>query len=109
MEVWVRKDHDGSVHSMRRLQGPEDLQVVQGLGDSMGMEEASMGLLMEALRQEALLQTILYASEHSGILDEEKVQSAVEGVLSKLQKEVLTRIVQGTCEAFLRQHSENIP
>ena len=62
MEVHVCRDAEGNVHSARKLQDEEDESAVQTLGNSQGMEEGSFGLLIEATRQEAMLQALLKVS-----------------------------------------------
>jgi hypothetical protein len=62
MEVHVCRDAEGNVHSARKLQDEDDEVAVQSLGNSQGMEEGSFGLLIEATRQEVMLQTLLKIS-----------------------------------------------
>lgn len=62
IEVHVCRDVEGNVHSARKLQDPEDEAAVQTLGNSQGMEEGSFGLLIEAARQETMLQVLVKLS-----------------------------------------------
>lgn len=62
IEVHVCRDAEGNVHSARKLQDEEDEGAVQTLGDSQGMEEGSFGLLIEAARQETMLQALIKVS-----------------------------------------------
>lgn len=62
IEVHVCKDELGNVHSARKLQDELDESTVQTLGNAGGMEEGSFGLLVEATRQEAMLQVLIKLS-----------------------------------------------
>ena len=65
IEVHVCRDREGNVHSARKLQSEEDEAAVQNLGNARGMEEGSFGLLVESIRQEAMLQTLVKFSNDS--------------------------------------------
>jgi hypothetical protein len=74
IEVHVCRDAQGNVHSARKLQDEEDEATVQNLGNAGGMEEGSFGLLVEAARQEAMLQVLIKFSN-----DEEFKEKLLSG------------------------------
>lgn len=100
VEVWIRKLPDGSVQTHRRFQSHEDIELASSL-DGGGIGEVSLGLFLEALRQEALLQTMLCVYAHPGIVDEQKISEAVGEVFRDVLKNSLPQIVRASCKALL--------
>lgn len=67
VEVHVHRDEHGRVHSNRRLRGESDQQVALSW-PSGGMEQVAFALLVEAMRQEALLQILIKESQEPGFI-----------------------------------------
>lgn len=110
IEVHVRKDRSGKVQSFRRLQSEQDEKVVQGFSSSGGMEEGAWALMVESVRTEALLQTLIKMSND---LDFKKnllaAQAPSEELIEKLTaatmnvgRRVLDSIVSSLVEETLR-------
>lgn len=85
IEVHVCRDAAGNVHSARKLQDDQDEVAVQALGNSQGMEEGSFGLLIEAARQEAMLQVLVKVSNDEEF--KEKLLSE-NGITEDLREQV---------------------
>lgn len=85
IEVHVCRDVEGNVHSARKLQDEDDETAVQTMGNSQGMEEGSFGLLIEAARQEAMLQALIKVSN-----DEEFKEKLLSGseIIDDLREQV---------------------
>jgi predicted transcriptional regulator len=67
LEVKISVDEKGNVITSSNLQDSVDRETVKGLGLSDGMAEASFGLLVEAVRQEAWIQGIILANNQTDI------------------------------------------
>jgi len=111
VEVGIRRDHKGGVRSYRRLQDADDASVVEDMGPSRGMEEASFGLLTEATRTEAMLQVLAKLSNEPEYLKEiASAESAPEDLIEKISDMVrsqvtltLDKIVEGLARETVEQ------
>ena len=66
IEVHVAKDHNNQVFSLHKLQHEEDEATVQRLPNQ-GLEECVFALLIETLRRESLLQTLVLMSQDPSV------------------------------------------
>lgn len=93
IEVGVRKDHEGTWRSYKRLQDAQDATMVESMGASRGMEEASWALLTESIRTEAMLQLLVKLSNepelHAKLTSAEK---APDDLIEKLSEVTLKQL-----------------
>jgi hypothetical protein len=59
VEVHIRKDRNGALRSVRRLQDEVDEKTALSMGHTGGMTEGATALLTEAARTEAMLQSLV--------------------------------------------------
>ena len=114
VEVYVRKDRAGKIHSVRALQDETDHATTREMEGSHGMAEASWALLMESVRAELMLQILvrltkdpdyqqkLLVGEHEEELAQEMRESLIahmhrglEEVVPPLTKEALESVRTG--------------
>lgn len=111
VEVGVRRDHKGGIRSYRRLQSADDASVVESMGPSRGMEEASFALLTETTRTEAMLQVLAKLSNEPEYLRKiAAADSAPEDLIEKISDAVrnqvtmtLDKIVEGLARETVEQ------
>lgn len=93
VEVHVRKDRAGKVHSVRALQDETDHATTEKMEGSHGMQEAAWALLMESVRAELILQILVkltkdpaYKERLMSGNEEELIQEMKESLLAHMHR-----------------------
>jgi len=93
LEIHVRRDKSGDLHSARQLQDECDERTTEHMGSTGGMEEGALALLTEALRAEAMLQLLVKISNDAEF--KEKVASEdvdMLDLIENLSKDTLEQV-----------------
>lgn len=111
IEVHVRKDQDGHVHSFRGLQDATDYATTEKMKGSHGMQESAWALLMESVRAELMLQVLVNLTqkpEFKEKLLDENLQKEIEEELSKTTLEQLHRGLEEITLPLVREAMETM-
>lgn len=93
IEVGVRKDHDGTQRSYRKLQDAQDVKVIEGMLPSRGLEEGSFALLSETVRTEGMLQLLVKISNEPELQQKlAKAEKAPQELIEKLSEVTLKQL-----------------
>jgi hypothetical protein len=113
VEVHVRKDRDGTVRSVKRLQDEQDERTTANMEGSHGMQEGGWALLTEAVRSEAMLQLLVKISNDPEF--KEKLLSGddvvTENLLNNLKKDTLEQLKKSLDEVtphLVREATETV-
>lgn len=93
LEIHVRKDKAGGIHSARQLQDAGDEQALSHMSTTGGMEEAALVLVTEALRAEAMLQLLVKISNDAEFKAKITAEDADVGdLIENLSKDTLEQV-----------------
>lgn len=101
IEVHIREDPQGGIHSTRKLQDDTDAETVKSLPNG-GLEHACFGLMQEAMRQEAMFQALLLMSEGKS-LDKEKLRSTLEKTFLEMWGHLSESVINLTIDSISRK------
>lgn len=112
IEVGVRKDQDGKLKSYRRLQDAQDVQVVERMLPSRGLEEGSFALLSETVRTEGMLQMLVKISNEPELQKKmaaaEKAPEELIEKLSEITLKQLTMSLEKIVPGLVRETVEQV-
>lgn len=112
IEVGVRRDHDGTVQSYKKLRSESDFETAQKLGPGGGLEEGSWALLTEGVRTETMLQLLVKLSNDPEFKKNlMAAENAPEDLIEKLAAdtlEVTQRVLKEIVPGLAREAIEQV-